>query len=175
MMDSVPCPRCGNENTQPIIYGYASAEELELFEAGIWCYAGPIPDGEMPSHRCPECEHFWTVAGPLPTKRSAIRQCHFCDAALTAYDRQTFEHKVADYYQFHRANDHASSVPIEFQHHPFPTCQACQTGIEENQAELALEQDKARELNRTVGNVLLALLFALIATLLVLGKSVFIK
>ena len=55
-----PCPVCGSDSVNPILYGRPNPATESLSEKGLVELAGGHVDGAQPSSRCRVCNHAWT-------------------------------------------------------------------------------------------------------------------
>ncbi len=53
------CPKCGSNNTVPIMYGMPPYELLEKEEIHEVILGGCIVHDESPCWHCKDCEHYW--------------------------------------------------------------------------------------------------------------------
>lgn len=57
--EPLPCPRCGAQNTVPIVYGYPAPATEEAARRGEIVLGGCIIGPEAPVWACPACGHEW--------------------------------------------------------------------------------------------------------------------
>ena len=59
MEKNIKCPKCGSNNTVPIVYGMPPYELFEKEEIHEVILGGCIVHDDSPSWHCKDCENYW--------------------------------------------------------------------------------------------------------------------
>ena len=59
MDDAKTCPRCGSEQTVPLIYGMPTDEAAEEARRGEVALGGCVVFPDAPDHTCRNCGYEW--------------------------------------------------------------------------------------------------------------------
>jgi ribosomal protein L37E len=57
------CPRCGERNPVPIVYGYPYGDMVAASFSGKIVLGGCIVEADSPTYRCRRCGREWADAG----------------------------------------------------------------------------------------------------------------
>jgi Zn finger protein HypA/HybF involved in hydrogenase expression len=59
------CPKCGSENTIPILWGYPSQALFKAAEQGLVKLGGCVIGEDEPDTFCKDCQHEWSEESTL--------------------------------------------------------------------------------------------------------------